>query len=137
MHVCQDPEKVNTINEAFNDIVTKLKGIDEVSLKHDHTSGILEIATEGHSIDVAGHEIPCFVDTIPEMMTSYIISQILKIVTAAKGQSRKNAVIKAGYNINAKLVLLHAMSDNYYAEQAKQKQKQKQQQTLADQGDKD
>lgn len=116
MHVCKDPSKVDAISEAFDDIVTRLKGIEEVSLKHDHTSGILEIAAEGHSIDVAGHEIPCFVDTIPEMMTAYIIAQLLKIVTATKGPSRKNAVIKAGYNINAKLVLLHAMSDNYYAE---------------------
>lgn len=85
------------------------------------TSGVgglltIEVANIGlnKEITVDGKEIPCFVDSIPEMFTSYIVAQLLRIAEAIdKNLNVEDTVGAVRANLRSKVVVLHQMNEYY------------------------
>lgn len=94
-----------SVDSALALIVEKLD--NRLGFKVSRSDAVLSIAIEGRTITVDYNSIPCFMDTIPEMITSYLVAQLLEVATAEtlKGE----ALDRANANIMAKLVVLHQM----------------------------
>lgn len=68
----------------------------------------------GNDIFVECAGVPCFVKSIPEMLTSYIIAQILRIAQVISDKGDVLFIIsEVRSNWNAKIVVLHQMNDYY------------------------
>lgn len=61
--------------------------------------------------------IPCFLSSVPEMLASYVVAQLLQVATAADGQ-RSAALLNANLAIQAKVTVLHQMNVYMLAQEA-------------------
>lgn len=69
-----------------------------------------------HTIYFDCADVPCFNISIPEMMTTYIMAQLLKIAEAVeknKIPEAKDVIEKAQINFSAKVVILQQMDDHF------------------------
>lgn len=104
----------------MNDVIEKSMRTLEHRLRDSplhvkHVRGSLWITVGGVSrVLIDGHTIPCFSTDVPEMMITFIVSQLAKILKADDGRARQCAVTLAVYEIESKLVVLHALSDTHY-----------------------
>lgn len=66
-------------------------------------------------------DVPCFVITIPEMLTSYIIAQLLRIAEAQNSKIEGEplaTVNKVRVNIQSKILVLQQIGDHYTGKQS-------------------
>lgn len=111
--MCNDPQKRVTIEKALDSISYNLK---ESELHVTQSKGLLKITVDGtERILVDGHAIPCFSSAIPEMMITYVLSQVELISQATDGKPRRDALTVAMYNIEKMILSLHTVGARYYA----------------------
>lgn len=100
-----------TIDKAFSVIRQTL--IKYTFMQVMHSKGQLSISFEGsdQKIILHGYDIPCFDDVIPEMMTAYLLQELLTITQAAYSL-RHEAIVTSNYNIQAKLMWLRKLGQH-------------------------
>lgn len=117
-------EKLCDFQKALKLIQTSLasyKGMSVIVNGQDLTVTILPI-TNGeahHKIDFVLKQVPCFNESIPEMLTAYLIAQLLKIAEARNAEKMTDddlgRVCKdIDINFQAKVIVLQQMEE-YFA----------------------
>lgn len=117
MGECIDPAKRRTIERALA-LIADETSVSGLLLKH--SNGLLTITLDGtERVLIDGHAIPCFEHVIPGFMIGYVVSQLTDIARSAEDpKSRRDALIRAMYNIEARLLTLHVMSERFHAVRA-------------------
>lgn len=84
-----------------------------LSVKYQAPDVLVVDAGAGKPFDIHCKHVPCFVETIPEMLTIYIVAQLLKIASVADVQARATVADEASTSINAKIVVLQQMNKHF------------------------
>lgn len=108
---------LETVAEAFEHIKTALNDGDVGLIVVNNNSTLevtlkLEIPSdeeETPGMVIKHSEIPCFMDTIPELFTSYVVAQLLKVATTEDIRERRAALALANSTIHAKITVLHEL----------------------------
>lgn len=98
-------------NTAFNLLEAKIKNQKSINVTNVEAGRVLRIHTGKRVFDVKVFEAPCFVERIPEMLTIYIVAQLLKIAEADEAV-RDDVINQVELNINHKIVVLQQMNQH-------------------------
>lgn len=107
----------DTFDAAFKFIESRLTSATNSAYNMTAKSaqeGTMRITFNTGSFVINASDIPCFVEGIPEIMTIYIVAQLLKIARATTPAEIETAALKAAGSINAKIAVLHQMNQEFH-----------------------